>query len=504
MSPPSSGLLDSVEDWDEIKADLNPDWALNKEWKSYWKPAPAGGKLQQAIKRVRSFIRARSLPSPEKLRPTAYLDGLRGFAALLVYFHHHELWAHEISKQTPIFENGFGYEGNYYFVSLPGIRHFFSGGHYAVSAFFVISGYVLSLKPLTLIQAGEHLQLGDTLASALFRRWLRLFLPLIMTLLIYITTWHLFGIWVRDINQQKTWFAEVREFYKEFKNFSFIYKVGGEPWLSHDRHLWSIPVEFRGSIAIYTAMQAFSRCTRNARLWCEVGLIVYFMYITDGSHYAMFTAGMLLCDLDLLAKKGELPRFLARLDSVKEFIYYHLLVFSLFLGGVPSENREIDQLAKNRGWYYLSALNPQAVYDYKWFYLFWAAVFLVASIPRIPWLKGFFETRFCQYLGRICFALYLVHGPVLWTLGDRLYLAAGWQNGDLMKGIPHWADKLLLPRTGPLGLEISFLMPHLILLPLTFGLAELTHRFIDTPSVKFASWLYKKAVGESPSKQARS
>ena len=74
----------------------------------------------------------------------------------------------------------------------------------------------------------------------------------------------------------------------------------------------------------------------------------------------------------------------------------------------------------------------------------------------------------------------------------------------MLKGIPHWADKLLLPRTGPLGLEISFLMPHLILMPLTFGLAELTYRFIDTPSVKFASWLYKKAVGESPGKQARS
>ncbi|KAF4471313.1 hard surface induced 3 (sterol glycosyl transferase) [Fusarium albosuccineum] len=504
MSPPNTGLLDSA-DWDEIKTDLSPEWSLSKDWQQYslWKPAPAGGKLKQVVNNIRAAIRARSRPPLENLRPTAYLDGLRGFAALLVYFHHHELWAHSIVNQADIFENGFGYEGKYHFAALPVVRHFFTGGHYSVSTFFVISGYVLSLKPLSLIQAGEHAQLGDNIASALFRRWFRLFVPLICAMVIYLTTWHLFGLWIRGITKQGSWYDELWAFYYEFKNFSFIFKEGGEPWLSYNYHLWSIPVEFRGSIVIYTSLLAFSRCTRRARLWCEVGLIVYFMYIADGTHYAMFIAGMLLCDLDLLAKKGELPRLLARLEPAKEFIFYHLLIFSLFLGGVPSVNRDVEQLAKMRGWYYLSWFKPQAVFDYKWFYLFWAAVLLVASIPRIFWLKGFFETRFCQYLGRISFALYMVHGPILQTLGERLYLATGWQNEELMKHISHWADKLALPRSGPLGLEVSFLMPHLILLPLTLGLAELTTRAIDTPSVKFASWLYKRTLGEPINKQAR-
>ncbi|KAM5354082.1 hypothetical protein ACJ41O_000732 [Fusarium nematophilum] len=503
MSSPSSGLLDS-DDWDEIKTDMKPEWSLSRSWSPYWRPAQVGGsKLRQALSNVRSAIRARYRPaSPENLRPTAYLDGLRGFAALLVYFHHHELWAHDITDQNKIFENSFGYDGNYHFVSLPGIRHFFSGGHYAVSTFFVISGYVLSLKPLTLMQAGEHVQLGDNIASALFRRWFRLFLPLIVSMVIYVTAWHLLGIRVRGVHREGSWFDEVRSLYIEFKNFSFIYKEGGDPWLSYNFHLWSIPTELKGSVIIYTALMAFSRCSKAARLLCTTGLIFYLMYIADGSHYAMFVAGMLLCDLDLLAKKGELPRWLARLDPAKEFIYYHLLVFSLFLGGVPSENREVDQLANNRGWYFLSWLKPQAVFDYKWYYLFWAAIFLVAAIPRIFWLKGFFETRFCQYLGRISFSLYLVHGPVLWTLGDRLYFATGWQNEDLMNHIPHWANKLPLPRAGPLGLEVSFLVPHLVLLPLTFGLAELTTRGIDTPCVKFAAWMYRKTLGEPVNKQA--
>ncbi|KIL96002.1 hypothetical protein FAVG1_00741 [Fusarium avenaceum] len=498
MSPRTSGLLDS-DDWDEVKSDSSSEWSFTK---SYWKPAAAGGKVKNIVNTIKAGIRARTRPV-ENLRPTAYLDGLRGFAALLVYCHHHQLWAHGIVEQDHVFENSFGYQGKYHFATFPFVRHFFSGGHYAVSTFFILSGYVLSLKPLTLIQAGEHNQLGDVLASSLFRRWIRLYLPLIFAMVFYITFLHIFGLWTRIMTKQGSWYDEMWTFYYEFKNFSFVYKVGGEPWLSYNRHLWSIPVEFRGSIVVFTAQMAFSRCSKNARLWCETGLIFYFMYIADGSFYAMFVAGMLLCDLDLLASKGDLPRFLARLEPAKEFIFYHLLVFSLFLGGVPSENDKVEQLAKNRGFYYLSWFKPQAVYDYKWFYLFYAAVFLVASIPRIFWLKSFFETRFCQYLGHISFSLYLVHGPVIWTIGERIYMAVGWQNEEMMKNIPHWANKLPLSMSGPLGLELSVLLPQLILVPLTFGLAHFATRFIDTPCVKFAAWFYKKALGDPTSKQAR-
>ncbi|CAM1507722.1 Fc.00g045700.m01.CDS01 [Cosmosporella sp. VM-42] len=501
MPSAREGLLD--RDWDEVKPDFSAEWTIDKEWKPYWKPSASVPKYKRAISWIKSLPWLQASPPSEKMRPTAWLDGLRGFAAFLVYWHHHELWAHEMSGQNGIFENGFGYEGKHHMVSFPVIRNFFSGGHYAVSTFFIISGYVLSIKPLKLVQAGEFVKLGDNLASALFRRWLRLFVPLVATMLLYVTAWHLFGIWVHGVTQQQTWWDEICAFYIEFKNFSFIYKQGGNPWFSYSFHLWSIPVEFKGSIVIYTSLMAFSRCSRTARLWCEMALIYYFMYITDGWYCSMFIAGMLLCDLDLLAKKGDLPRFLAQLEPAKEFIYYHLLVFSLFLGGVPCESRETDQLAKNRGWYYLSYLKPQAVFDYKWFYLFWAAVFLVSSVPRIRWLKRFFETRFCQYLGRISFALYMIHGPVLWTLGDRFYLATGWQTEEQLQHIPHWANKFKLPRSGPIGLEVSFLVPHILLLPITFFLADMVTRCIDTPSVKFASWLYKRTLGESPPKQAK-
>ncbi|KAM0260817.1 hypothetical protein ACHAQJ_002584 [Trichoderma viride] len=490
-------ILNTSKDWEEIKPDYDPE--LIKESKGYtiWKAPSYVPKHKRALGRLITAVHR--LPDafsvPEKLRPTAYLDGLRGFAAFLVYWHHHELWVHGWTKTNPIFENGFGYDGKYHMVALPFVRNFFTGGHYAVATFFIISGYVLSLKPMTLLQSGDLAKLGDNLASAMFRRWPRLYMPIIAVILAYVTSWHVFGLWVNGIKTEGSWTDEIWSLYVEFKNFSYVFKEGGLPWLTHNTHLWSIPVEFRGSMVVYASQLALSRCSKIARLWCEAFLIFYFMFIADGSHCAMFCTGMLLCDLDLLAKKGELPRFLDLLEPFKGFIYYHLLVFSLFLGGIPAENSDVENLRKSRGWYYLAWFKPQAVFDYKWFYLWLAATFMVASIPHITWLKRFFETRFCQYLGRNSFALYMVHGPILSTIGDRLYAAFGWRADDHLHHIPHWVDKLYLPKSGPLGLEVSFLVPNLILLPLTLALAEAVTRWVDTPSVTFASWLYRKTLG---------
>jgi peptidoglycan/LPS O-acetylase OafA/YrhL len=427
---------------------------------------------------------------PEKLRPTAYLDGLRGFAAFLVYWHHHELWAH-VPVQGMSLESSFGYDGLHYFAAFPGIRNFFHGGHFAVATFFVISGYVLSAKPLSLIHAGEQAKLADNVGSALFRRWLRLYIPLICTTFIYMTIVHAFGIWIDSRPAKANYLVAVWDWYCEVKNFSFIFHNGKVGWLSYNFHLWSIPVEFKGSIVIYTSLLAFSRCPRNARLWCEAALVFYFMYIVDGWYCAYFTVGMLLNDLEQLAAKDELPEFFDRFRPHKKTIFYTFFALSMFLGGCPAHKAEVEELRKNPGWYLLSFLKPQAVFDAKWFFLFWAAVFLVSSIPHIPWLKRFFESSFCQYLGRISFSLYLVHGPVLWTLGDRLYAAVGWPKDGRLTYLPHWFNTFPLPKSGPLGLEPAFLVPHLILLPVTFYLAEVVTRAFDEPSVRFPQWLYK-------------
>jgi len=174
---------------------------------------------------------------------------------------------------------------------MPIVRTFFTGGHFAVSIFFIISGYVLSAKPLALIHAGEQVKLGDNLASALFRRWIRLFLPVIGTTLCYIISWHLLGIWTVAPEHKANFRDELWNFYKEFKGFSWVFRTGGDGFFSYNFPVWSIPVEFKGSIIIYTCLLAFSRATKNGRLLLQVGMIVYFMWIVDGWFGSLFILG---------------------------------------------------------------------------------------------------------------------------------------------------------------------------------------------------------------------
>jgi len=444
---------------------------------------------------IRPSIMTRAGPRKQVGR-TAYLDGLRGVAAFLVYWHHHQLWPRQEYAADLIFENSYGFEDRYYFACLPFIRTFFTGGHFAVSVFFVISGYVLSAKPLALIYAGEYPKLLDNLGSALFRRWIRLNIPVLVVTFCFMTSRHLFGIYTISPEQKPTYREDLWNFYVEFKNYSFAFRDGGTPWFTYNFPTWSIPVEFRGSIVVYTCLLAFSKATRNARFFCQGGLMLYFIYIVDGWWASLFIAGMTMCELDLLAKNNNLPRFISQFQPWKTPIFYALFFIGILLGGVPSHSPNF-KLIKAPGWYYLSFLKPQAMYDYKWFYLIFAAIFVVSSIPHIKWLKAFFETRFTQYLGHISFALYLVHGPVLWTLGDRLYVATGYHRPAHEMHMLNWVNAFPLSKNGVFGMELAFLAPHLIILPFTFWLAEIVMKLVDEPTVKFAQWAYRRTLAPS-------
>ncbi len=396
--------------------------------------------------------------------------------------------------------NAFGWNGEYHLSTFYGFRLFFSGGHMAVATFFVISGYVLAAKPLALIQAGEQLRVADYLASALFRRWFRLFLPLIITTFAYMTTWHLFGYWNPACEPEATYGAEVWKWYVEFKNFSFVFKEG-HPWMGYNAHLWSIPLEMRGSVIVYTAVLALSRATTRARLLCELGLAVYFLYIVDGYYGALFAMGMLQCDLDMLARNPAadyFPDLLRWLGQHKTALCYYLLLASMFLAGVPSHSPDLEKLRASPGWYWMSFLKPQAVYDPKWFYLLFAANFLVAATP---------PHRLAQALLRD--ALLPVPRPHLLLPLPRA------RAHPLHPRRPPLLRRRLVPAVAqgpraPLGLDgfsspcrgrgpsawscpSSF--PHIILLPLTIWVAEIVTRTVDEPSVRFANWLYQKALG---------
>lgn len=137
-----------------------------------------------------SFLRSTTRAS-RKLYPTSYLDGVRGVAAFIVVLHH---YAYEFTSISP-----YGYHtgepGTHdYFFLLPFIRIVHSG-RFMVVIFFVISGYVLSYRGLQLAREGNSAQLLKSLGSSVFRRWIRLHLPVIASTIVgfWLARW---GAWV--------------------------------------------------------------------------------------------------------------------------------------------------------------------------------------------------------------------------------------------------------------------------------------------------------------------
>ena len=151
-----------------------------------------GGYLTQALKPelppVWPFVK--TPPKSGKANKIAYLDGLRGMAALIVYLTHHAYYAHE----APLLHRAFGWRGQYFFAAAPGIRLFWSGGALSVALFFVISGYVVSLSALNSLHKGDLLKLYNNLGTGLPRRFVRLYFPILCITFIIGTSWHLFGI----------------------------------------------------------------------------------------------------------------------------------------------------------------------------------------------------------------------------------------------------------------------------------------------------------------------
>lgn len=108
---------------------------------------------------------------PAKLSPTSYLDGMRGVASLVVFFHH-------LSLNCYRWGSAWGAPGYYDLILLPFIRLLYAGPA-AVSLFFVISGYSLSYRPIKHIRSHNVTDFSNGISSMAFRRVIRLFLPII-------------------------------------------------------------------------------------------------------------------------------------------------------------------------------------------------------------------------------------------------------------------------------------------------------------------------------------
>ena len=417
---------------------------------------------------------------------TSWLDGLRGIAALQVYFFHffgrHTQWARTYGS-TP--------EDNH-FHQLPLIRSIWGAGSGAVSTFFVISGYAITYKSLTLLRRKKYDDLYKGLCSSLFRRGFRLYLPL---MLLAIPTFFLIR-WV-DMTDGFLYPEEVKDTWMQqlvhLGNATdghinpFVYK---DNYVTNNRYAyvptsWTIPMEYYGSIVCYLMVMIVSRIDAfRIRCIFTGGTALYALH--RGSWWTSnFLVGMLIADYTIDQRSrtnvNSSKRDVQSLQTIlHNAIFSTLCLVGFYLAGMPPQFQQFDFNPKPKpGYEFLYKLFPPWILfehdeESRW-YWYWSGNLTFFGISQVSWLRAIFGSRVCQWLGKLSFSLYLVHAAVIAMLSRPLQSLAA----------KLWDHKGFI-----CFFEFS------IETPLIFVLSGVVERYIDQRSVRFAKWLEEQCFRE--------
>ncbi|KAL2115170.1 hypothetical protein VTJ04DRAFT_10833 [Mycothermus thermophilus] len=312
-----------------------------------------------------SFIADALLPNPNDSHPvgstrsrrptrsTAYLDGLRGIAAMLVFIHHYTgafpslflpytlldppsnqtnaaarpkhqhplagvVLPTHANSNTTVSSSLLPAPSIKYpkptFLQLPFIRVLFSGRP-MVHIFFVISGFALSYKTFRCLyhDHNRHKAL-DSLASTTFRRAPRLLVPPIISTF-FIAILQQAGLLETPNNSV---LAELRGWSKTvFREITWPWAWDRDMAPGYDIHLWTIPIELAHSMMLFVVLLALARVryiVRNVIVGAGMG------YCLACGRWAAFEflVGMALAETHVRREVEEEEKGLAMVEECQD------------------------------------------------------------------------------------------------------------------------------------------------------------------------------------------
>ncbi|KIW00077.1 uncharacterized protein PV09_08419 [Verruconis gallopava] len=230
----------------------------------------------------------------------------------------------------------------------------------------------------------------------------------------------------------------------------------------YDPHTFTIPLEFHGSVFIYFFLLATAALKFKWRMSIG-GLLTLYSLRMGRWDMALFMGALLQSELDIQKPSWgwhaeswtvNLRSNLWYLPQGRQILRWCCAIIALHLLSYPDAGAEFTP-----GFMQLSEWVPRYYGPLSgWmFYQAIGALMLLPCILRSPLLREFFDKPIVQYLGKISFSFYLVHGPVLHSLGFWL--------------MPRLFDRFgLLP-----GLSIGYV----VLLAVSLYIAEFWYKKVD-------------------------
>jgi len=383
------------------------------------------------------------------------LEGLRGIAALIVVvFHIVTMFFPRIiyGDYSEISVSHSKYEDLLFGSPISGL---FSG-LFAVSIFFVLSGFVLSIG---FFQSGDS-KIVKRLAS---KRYIRLMIPALASIIIaYFLIY--FGIDIyRDQAAQIIGGGSmgiqwnfIPNIYEAIQQGTWsIFATGVD---TYNRVLWTMHYEFFGSFLVFIFLLIFGKSPNR---W-----IVYLILLvaTFGSWYTGFLVGMLLADVYVNTKLFEKLKKLPVIAT-------GMLIGGIVIGGYPI-------LGASETFYSLFTLPWFTETQNTTIYLAVGAGLLIVSVLVIGKISRFLASPLLSRFGKFTFSIYLTHILVLLTFTSFLFVAT----------LPH------------LGYTKSVIFSVLVSVPILVLVTVLFDKYIDQPSIRFSGYVANWIDGLSKTK----
>jgi peptidoglycan/LPS O-acetylase OafA/YrhL len=233
----------------------------------------------------------------------------------------------------------------------------------------------------------------------------------------------------------------------------------------------------KASIILYVTQLGLSRLRPVIRMMSLVCLIIW-AHRLDHWTMVLFYGGFLMAELDIrrsaILKASSTTAATTTSKILWSATYIVVFLCGIFLAGQPERNTENTYI-----WSSIMPLTPDYIIE-KWrYWSSWAAITIVWSTSNHRMLQCLFTNSVSQYLGKISFSLYLVHGSVIHTLGYSL-LEISWRVvGEDRK-------------------ETCFATMAICVTVVCIWWADIFMRLVDTPSVTFARWLEGKCGAAKP------
>ncbi|KUJ24485.1 uncharacterized protein LY89DRAFT_573259 [Mollisia scopiformis] len=398
---------------------------------------------------------------------TEYLDGVRGLASFIVFIFH---FTHMFYPST---NTGYGVSQHPSIWQLPIIRFVYSGAA-MVSIFFVVSGYVLTHRYIQKMRRHEFGALYSSLTSLTFRRALRLFLPALGSCVLAFVCASIGVLAVPKKINHKPFRHGVSALFRYIDQES-------NPWTwdqymegFYNPQLWSIALEYRGSMVVFLAVLGLARSRTCVRMAVESAIITH-AFLHKRWDVALFMAGMLIAEMDVFVSNSTALKSIVRRRSTKALLMT-IMVAGVWLSGYPR-----DHGLESLGYGFLERVWPYGGYRRR-FWLAIASIMIVAPMPYLPFIQTLFNTRLIKYLGKISFALYLVHGLGNRTIGLWLLNLTGSMFGK----DGYWANVLI------------FAVSFVLYTPIIVWWSDMFWRAVDLPSANFAKWIEGKCASRAP------